>query len=73
MTDLPDPSLWSRAKYTTEFHDLLTVRIRRYGCLFNRDSDWKTLRCVLTYKGYFVIYVKDKQLKGTHAVSGYRY
>ncbi|KAH7724850.1 hypothetical protein AAVH_07439 [Aphelenchoides avenae] len=64
MVDLPDPAIWNKAKYTTEFYELLTVRIRQCGYLFNRDSDWKTLRCVLTPKGYFIIYEKDKDLKG---------
>lgn len=45
----------------------LMVLIRRYGFFYNTETDYLLLNCIITPRGYLIIYTKESQLKG-HAV-----
>lgn len=41
----------------------LTIQVRPNG-IFRRDSGWITCHCILSTKGYLMIYAKEYLLKG---------
>lgn len=63
VIDLPAPTIWRDALLQT-FHSRLMIQIIRYGFFFNNESDYLPLRCILTRRGYLIIYTKETSLQG---------
>lgn len=61
MVRLPQVHEWKGAH-----NEYLSVKVHRKGLLFPHSSGWIQRRCVLTSKGYFIIYMREDHLKGEH-------
>lgn len=66
MTKLPSLSIWDHPSLNV-LQARLMIKIVRYGLFFNSESEYTPLRCMITRRGYMVIYMKEEALKG-HAV-----
>uniref|UniRef100_A0A915EJ76 DUF7778 domain-containing protein n=1 Tax=Ditylenchus dipsaci TaxID=166011 RepID=A0A915EJ76_9BILA len=72
LVDLPEPKLWEHIlDSSTLLNSRLIVHVRPAGffSFFGFRKTKETLsRCVLTKKGYLIVYANEKELKG-HAVN----
>lgn len=65
MINLPQLSVWNRLKMPFVIvQSPLIIQVRTNGFLLRKESKWMSCHCLLTNKGYFVIYVKENECKG---------
>lgn len=65
MICLPELSVWNHLKMPfVVVQGPLIIQVRTNGFLMRKESKWMSCHCLLTNKGYFVIYVKENECKG---------
>lgn len=65
MINLPQLLVWNRLKMPfVVVQSPLVIQVRTNGFLLRKESKWISCYCILTNKGYFVIYVKEEECKG---------
>jgi hypothetical protein len=65
MVDLPPMSIWDRLQSPeTLLRARLSLHTRTKGFLFHNDSDEMWRQCLLSDRGYLIIYAKEAALKG---------
>jgi hypothetical protein len=65
QVDLPPMDIWSRLESTADnLQARLPLQVLTKGWLFDTVTDAIWRKCVLSPKGYLVIYVKEEKLRG---------